>query len=86
MEIGCVIGKVVAQCPSCIYDCLRCDAENARKEARTGKRLSPSPLDRGRETGFNVHGLGFTFDDEKTNGAALSGRGSGFVTADPGSK
>ena len=40
MEIGCVIGKVVAQCPSCIYDCLRCDAENARKEARTGKRLS----------------------------------------------
>lgn len=39
----------------------------------------PSPLDRGR-------GTGFTFDDVKTNGAALSGRGSGFVTADPGSK
>lgn len=46
----------------------------------------PSPLDRGGGTGFNVQGLGFTFDDEKTNGAALSGRGSGFVTADPGSK
>ena len=47
------------------------------------RRNGPPPLlDRGRGIEISVGVLGFTFDDEKTAGAAFPGTGSEVVKAD----
>lgn len=46
------------------------------------RRNGPPPLlDRGRADGIRVGVLDFTFDDEKTSGAAFLGTGTGVVKA-----